>query len=519
MKQEERAACFGIGFLRAQRSEHLFLSVTPGFEHGPGILRDGITAPRMTDPHHVAYVLSSHNLSILDDGLRHHTEEPFLQRSGTWTIYHHLKKFHEFYGSQWRIIACQSCGDLTMNPWHMAYIGRSHLPGMAGKLCALRTAEDRDDQWEHVEDKVYRCLVKWRPQAARVIGSDYEFLDLRFFQRPKGIGVGLSKQTQRNKYHTAFKKQSRYDSRSRDISHLIEFALSGKPIAESGLELDLSNSIDKFQDIRHIFKIPTVPCRGNFRGEPVSTINFGEYQLYHNLNERRAALQTPVLIDLNIGNQITTDWTQVRNALLANHFRETQDPDAPTSRGHFRRYPNSEKVEIFYPHNVYPFGVLGLGPVGLVCLASGGLSGRVGNTLEGTTRIMYDFFGCEDAIVLDEGYDTFHLVNPAAGKGVFKYSNTEMLSTAYSFTREQLEKDFSESEQHDGKGMWEWPLNQEILKTIKLDRRRFRNPEPNPDILVVPPRRSQIRCVIIFASRESAKGKGRRSASTKDRHS
>jgi len=36
--------------------EHLFLSVSPGLEHGPGIQRDGISNPRMTDPHSVPAV-------------------------------------------------------------------------------------------------------------------------------------------------------------------------------------------------------------------------------------------------------------------------------------------------------------------------------------------------------------------------------------------------------------------------------------------------------------------------------
>src|SRR5215213_5488648 len=54
---------FQIGFLVTQSAdEHLFLSVTEGFEHGPGIQRDGISKPRMTDPHSVPAVLNSRHL-------------------------------------------------------------------------------------------------------------------------------------------------------------------------------------------------------------------------------------------------------------------------------------------------------------------------------------------------------------------------------------------------------------------------------------------------------------------------
>jgi hypothetical protein len=119
---------------------------------------------------------------------------------------------------------------------------------------------------------------------------------------------------------------------------------------------------------------------------------------------------------------------------------------------------------------VYPFGVLGIQEPqsdtsgGLVCLSSGGLSGRVGNTLEGTARIMLDFFGCTDAMVLDEGYDVFFISNPAGDGRSYKYSNEVLLRKVLAFTKERLDRDHEDSlraarDYTFPNGMKNFPLN------------------------------------------------------------
>ena len=73
---------FEIGFLKTIKSkEDLFLSVTPGLEHGPGIQRDGITMPRMTDPHSSTYVCNANDFQPLTD--LSSTTDPFVQRAGS----------------------------------------------------------------------------------------------------------------------------------------------------------------------------------------------------------------------------------------------------------------------------------------------------------------------------------------------------------------------------------------------------------------------------------------------------
>lgn len=499
---------FEIGFTVTQSSdEHLFLSVSEGFEHGPGIQRDGISDPRMTDPHSVAAVVNRFGM----DGRRWRqlpaTANAQVQRAGTWTLYHHLKRFNERSGRQWRIAGVQSNGDLTMNFWHVAFLNRS-LDGTVTNLCGLRT---QGDPQEPIARRTYRCLVKWRERAGELRGVRYEFIDLLFEPLPDErwmVKIADHDAAERNDKWLATLPP--YSSSVRDIGPFIEFALSGKPIVENGFEITLANAIDRFEDVRHVFNLPSVRAAGHVDGHDVTRVNFGEFQLYRNVNERRAALSSPVVIDLKIDRRVTTRWEDVREILKQRHYRETLE--SPTRRGQFRRY-SEDAVEIFFPHNVYPFGVIGLRPSeadpdhrrDIVSLSSGGLSGRVGNTLEGTTQIMFDFFGCTDALVLDEGYDVFSLTNPVDG-GRFRYSNHELLQRVLSFTKQRVDEDVIDASKTAaryplGSDMKQWPLNQSLITEIDEDFATVGQREYS-DVLTVPPNRSQMRSVLILAVSE-----------------
>ena len=127
---------FSISFLKTTKpDESMFVSVTSGFEHGPGIKRDGITPPRMNDPHSIPYICNSRNLPF--NSRLPETTNAYIQRAGTWTLFHHLKEFHETLGDKWLIVGVQSCGDLTMNPWHIAYVRNSYIKGQTINLCGL----------------------------------------------------------------------------------------------------------------------------------------------------------------------------------------------------------------------------------------------------------------------------------------------------------------------------------------------------------------------------------------------
>jgi len=489
--------------------EHMFLSVTPGFEHGPGIQRDGISNPRMTDPHKVAAVLNSHRLDkekIGSDKLPDTTIDPFVQRSGTWTLYHHLKHFFLTHGDDWKIVGIQSNGDLTMNYWHVAYMQRD-IRGLQPSLCGLRT---NGDPQEPIGQRTYRALVKWTTEVAACRGGAYEFLDIQFEpivdERWAVKAVGQPTVTELDEAFVGIKA---YDSDIHDLGPLMEFALSGKPIVEKGINIPFANAIDRFEDIRHVFNLPTVQAEGFFRGSTVTSANFGEYQLFKNLNERRAALSSPIVVDLKIGDSVVTYWETVRNTLITRHYAEVSE--SPTRRGQFRKYADG-KVEIYFPHNVYPFGVIGIKKSDtdtgkqLVGLSSGGLSGRVGNTLEGIAQIMFDFFSCTDAMVLDEGFDVFSVSNPKDG-GNLRYTNDDILKKLCAFSKHRLDMDASEAKKKSasypfGNNLKNWPLNIALVSELEKDFKDYGDASSD-DILLVPPLRSQMRSVLIFATKEA----------------
>ncbi|MCU1245127.1 MAG: hypothetical protein JWN02_1037 [Acidobacteria bacterium] len=499
-----KSARFNIGFFVMDGSdEHLFLSVTEAFEHGPGIQRDGITSPRMQDPHSVEGVCNQLDIQCERPST---TIDPYLQRAGTWTIYHHLKRFVQAHPGR-TIIAAQSNGDLTMNPWHIAYFGPSPDRPQRTDLCALLSGGSH----EPINSRIYRCLIKWTGEAARACGKRYEFLDVVVQESGKNHALKLHDPAAASEHEQFFKKIG-YNPRTRDVAPLVEFALSGKLIVERGIELSLANAIDRFQDVRHVFDLPEVAANGVYGDAQVSKINLGEYQLFANLNERRAALSSPVIINLDVDGRVRVRWDEVQKKLREEHFRETSD--SPTRRGEFRRYLDDtaqDRVEIFFPHNVYPFGVLGLQPAtpetphgSIVCLSSGGLSGRVGNTLEGITRIMFDFFGCLDAIVLDEGFDVFSIVNPKREDGRCTYSNKELLKKVLAFTHALVEKEDAGSQKgsyaYPG-GMKQWPLNRALMQELDDDYAKC-GPADWSDVVLVPPQRSQVRSVLVFAVQE-----------------
>src|SRR5947209_8703354 len=97
---------YPIVIYHVPESAELFLSTTPGFEHGPGIFRDGLTAPTMRD--------------VRSRNRKQTTTDAFAQRAGTWTLYHHVKHFMEE-RKNYNIVAIQNCGDLTLNSYHVAF--------------------------------------------------------------------------------------------------------------------------------------------------------------------------------------------------------------------------------------------------------------------------------------------------------------------------------------------------------------------------------------------------------------
>lgn len=509
--------CFNTGyFVSDQQDEDMYLSVTEGFEGGPGIERDGVTAPRMRDPHTVPGIRDQYKLSLPLQDSQRLTTDAWEQRAGTWTVYDHVQRFMKL-RPDLLVVGVQSNGDLTMNPWHIAYFGSTHrVKDQQERICGLLY----DDPREPIQSRNYRCLVKWNADVAALARRRYDFLTLRVLKTPPRGRYTLKL------YDTAdfqddgvwLNHYACYRDR-RDIGPLVEFALAGKPIVERSVDLSLPSAIDRFQDVRHVFDLPDVDVLGAFQGSPVKNVNLGEYQLFRSLNERRAALFSPVVIDLDVEDVIKIDVLSLLETLERNHFRPSLD--SPTRPGQYRLYTaeaNRMRVEIYFPHNVYPFGALGMEarkpsrPIErLVCLSAGGLSGRVGNTLEGITRIMFDFFGCSDAMILDEGLDVFSIVNPAIGAEgqarpavTYAFDNATLLKKILYMTRRAIAQDREQVAQRQREGIYDYPYgddftNWDLNRNMTTAIAGAGADEDDTDIVLVRPQRSQIRSVLIFA--------------------
>lgn len=490
--------------------EQLFVSVTPDYQKGPGIQRDGITPPRMQDPHAVTDIMYNRLRRNAVPGLDS-TTNAYEQRAGTWTLYHHLKEFCAQRGQDWLIIGAQGCGDLTMNPWHLAYLGPNYyIKSLQNQLCGMFLPGGYQ---EPIDRRIYRCLVKWCDDMATHLGHRYEFLDLKFMAGGANI-IQINDPKVARKYDAFLRTLPGYDANLQNIAPFLEFALAGKTIIQQGDVVPLFTAIDRFQDVRHIFWLPyQIICDGNFMGQVINTINLGEYQLYGDLNARRAALNGPIIVETQLNPpggflQIDLAAPAVANELMRNNFRPVGV--SPRRAGEYFPYPGGDTVEIYFPKSIYPFGILGMHGQRIICFASSGLSAKIGNTLEGITLIMSDGFSAEEAMVLDEGFDVFQMINPMKDDHAFTYTNDDLLDRVLAFTYDQMLLDTAASTRNPvngpalGGNMRQWPLNQNLLEQVANNYRVGGLAGLDyTDIFPVRLSRSQIRSILIVAVRKN----------------
>ena len=489
--------------------EHIFVSVTPDYQKGPGIQRDGITPPRMQDPHAVGNITLPRLDKIAVRGLDS-TTNAYEQRAGTWTLYQHLKEFCDQRGQDWLIIGAQGCGDLTMNPWHLAYLGPNYyINSLQNQLCGMFLPGDPQDPIDH---RIYRCLVKWCDDMATHLGHRYEFLDLRFMAGGANI-IQINDPKVARKYDAFLRPLPGYNPDLHNIAPFLEFALGGKTIIQQGDVVPLFTAIDRFQDVRHIFCLPyQIPCAGNFRRQGIDKINLGEYQLYGDLNARRAALNGPIIVETQLISPGGFLNINLANPAVARELDEQQFKRvdfSPRRAGEYFPYPGGDTVEIYFPKSIYPFGILGMSGQRIICFASSGLGARIGNTLEGITLIMSDGFSAEEAMVLDEGFDVFQMINPMRDDHTFTYTNEELLKRVLAFTHAQMLQDTDESVNNPvngpalGGNMRQWPLNRGLLDQVEGDYGIIAAAPDYTDIFPVKLGRSQIRSILIVAVREN----------------
>lgn len=403
-------------------------------------------------------------------------------------------------GDEWQIVGAQGCGDLTMNPWHLAVI-KDKLVDNIPQFPHLGLQYDRDFMEPYV-DRDYFCLVKHK-------GGETAFKVIRFAQNNDNLDDPVAY----------------IDGKSVDPNS-IELLFSGKPIVQNDIILPLYTVIDKYQDIRHIFATPRIMFKEPkaVKGKSVRFISFGEHYLFDSdpvtaLNRRRQALTSSLMIPISeIPGLPTIDkqaelFKDIKKQWLEDDNIEVFSP--PREPGQYRFVKREDRVEyidIYFRRNVFPFSAIGIkrrkDKCILVCLASHGKQFMIGDTVETMAEKMYHYGGCSDAMIMDEGFDVFQMVNMKAKGESFDlpYSNTEVLEIVAQSMRDLIDKDYEEQKKLGQQNMSikKIECNKDFIKEIdknlsssgkKADELRVKYRE----LFTVEPHRPQLRAILILA--------------------
>jgi hypothetical protein len=249
----------------------------------------------------------------------------------------------------------------------------------------------------------------------------------------------------------------RYGERWVPRAKSIEFALSNQQVIRDGEVVPVVTYCHQFGDLRHLIEMPNLnPNQVLFAGEPrpgggslprdifnkpqYDPVWFGESAFLHDSwrNLLRTALGGPVLLAFPPG----PGEKPMRGALAAARYRETLDPLAALGPGEWRFVPYSQSltlVEIYLRRNTYGWTMIGLtrDRHKILCLATKGWPGRTGFRLEEAAEMLRDA-GAWDALLIDEGADTFHSLRDPDGqwRDLVKRDRGRMRAV-FLFTREE----------------------------------------------------------------------------------
>jgi len=424
--------------------EELFLLFSAGRQNGPGIESDGRGSPWMSHPN----PKWSHR----------HITDPDIQRWGTWFLDHSTKKadleklekkiagYHgdsssetieqlkdlqsqnvnqeiyvdEFQKSypEYRIVAMQGIGDLTMNHWNVGYL-RSPFTG--GKPEILHLLD------EPIHERVYSCIIKWRDRD-RV--PRYEIRDVRF---------------NRYVFNTDQNDPMVVQIDGKGVADQIEFAVYGQQTIKpngngsSGEVFEIGEIVHQFSDVRHLFQLPNLnPPAGRpryyFGRNQTDDIWFGEAELLDNRNLRRAALAGS--IELNrLYQGLGASIEQITNALTGSASCYTQRTDLGPKRLRYDEIPthldakwdssiaewrivaeDNSLIEIRLRENRYPCTMIGVNDKGQFYFYAwkGTYSQWPGLTLRQAARQLL-LNGASSAVLCDEGADVFQYLDNGQG--------------------------------------------------------------------------------------------------------
>lgn len=290
-------------------------------------------------------------------------------RLGTHSIWEHQIQYllRRPPGSHAGILSVIGHGNLTQNPYFVAWIGHS------GELIRLHQ--------EPVSARTYDCLLV-------EANGTCSMRELRFETRGRASDVAGWRAV---------------DTSGQHLSNTVEGAFSGQRIVKNGQPLTRAQLAEQvlsglYYDLRHVFRFPAVRQGGYWK-------DVGLEQFYDHGRLNRAAVAkalegSPIVTRWR---DLTDDQSSVRTAFVDKGFVE-----GFTDRGGFRFH--GDYVEIFYLDALYCHNVIGLDAQGdLISMQVTGWSNNVGSSLYNLSRLAAQVF--VDAILLDNGGDVFYFRN------------------------------------------------------------------------------------------------------------
>jgi len=413
-------------------NEELFLLYSTGMENGPGIKRDGKSAPWMIhpDPKYLGKI----------------STDPDIQRFGTFFIdtdsknldctklekkidrlskkdknliaelqnllesnkisKTYIEIFNENY-PDYQIKAIQGIGDLTMNSWNVAFINDriTNEP----KLLYLFD--------EPIYAREYSCLIKWKDGRSPTLQiRTIKFNGFQYIRDKNDPRVVLLN--------------------NEPIADKIEFAVYGQLVIKPKSDQNISqifhpkDIIHQFSDMRHIFQLPNLNPKDDLRPreyfgrEQYDDIWFGEAELIDSRNLRKAAIADSVEFNtLYCGLGLSQEkcryymkeanYTECQNnsdPLKYDQIPSYQDDQWTSCTAEWRFVPEEDNrlVEIRIRENRYPCTILGINKAGkLYMQAWNGIYSKFpGWTLRQSANNLLQY-GVESAILCDEGGDVF----------------------------------------------------------------------------------------------------------------
>jgi hypothetical protein len=403
--------------------DEVFLLYTKGFEHGPGINRDGMGEPWMEDRNNperkISNPIEQRRGTWLIDGkeakemevayiekqfecknIKKSERDDWLKELGTTPNY--FDEFKKHYDKNYEIVGMQGCGNLTMNQWFVAYLNSPFNSGQ-GKFIFLYD--------EKPQGKKYSCFIKWKGKEPR-----YTIEDVRF-----------------NMYTNHIQKVED----NSNITDEVEFVVFGQKLVDKEKLVNLETITDQFADIRHLYKLPNINPDTEFDSKKVlyhskrprllfgkaiyNDVWFGERQMTRkeHINLLKLALTEPILLDKDF-HGMGAFWDLIEASFEREKYRNVSD-DPPRNRGQWRMY-NDSLVQIFLHRNVYATTMVGLdAESNIIASAAGGHAGIAGQTLEAMAQNMIGK-GAREVLLIDEGNDVFqwyqgrYIVPPRRGR-------------------------------------------------------------------------------------------------------